>query len=89
MFFGVFEMEMSCGIRKSFLVLVGLIPGKGGLILWPTKKISPARMGKGDFGLKVDNGFDQNPHKHYIFKASAHGLNAKKAEKVFNRRNIG
>ena len=24
-------------------------------------------------GREVDNGFDQNPHKHYIFKASAHG----------------
>lgn len=33
------------------------------------------------FGREVDNGFDKNPHKHYIFKASAHGLNAEKAEK--------
>ena len=41
------------------------------------------------YGREVDNGFDENPHKHYIFKASAHGLNAEKREKVFNRRNIG
>ena len=29
-------------------------------------------------GREVDNGFDENPHKHYILGASAHGLNVEK-----------
>ena len=45
-----------------------------------TAKIKATLKKNGFFGREVDNGFDQNPHKHYIFKASAHGLNAEKAE---------
>ena len=33
-------------------------------------------------GREVDNGFGQNPHKHCIFKASAHGFLNKNKEKL-------
>ena len=41
------------------------------------------------YGREVDNGFDENPHKHYILGASAHGLHAEQMPEIRHSRRSG